>query len=99
MARELIDRLGVIKALDEAKIKTTSEEYDRIIDVIGSMPTIEERKTGRWIYHIDDLFPAESTKECGRDWLLKTLPKRAAAERIRDWTGEVLVSGGSEVCG
>ena len=24
----------------------------------------EERKTGKWIYHIDDLFPAESTKEC-----------------------------------
>ena len=46
---ELIDRLGVMKVLDEAKIKTTSEEYDRIIDVIGSMPTIEERKTGRWI--------------------------------------------------
>lgn len=45
---ELIDRLKTIKALDEAKIKTTSEEYDRIIDVIGSMPTIEEHKTGRW---------------------------------------------------
>lgn len=41
---ELIDRLGVMKALDEAKIKTTSEECDRIIDVIGSMPTIN-----RWI--------------------------------------------------
>ena len=41
---ELIDRRAVITALDEAKIKTTSEEYDRIIDVIGSMPTIN-----RWI--------------------------------------------------
>lgn len=37
---ELIDRLKTIKALDEAKIRTTSEEYDRILDVIGSMPTI-----------------------------------------------------------
>lgn len=46
---ELIDRNAVVKALDEAKIKTISEEYDRIIDVIGSMPTIEERKTGKWI--------------------------------------------------
>lgn len=46
---ELIDRLKTIKALDEAKIRTTSEEYDRILDVIGSMPTIEERKKGRWI--------------------------------------------------
>ena len=36
-------------------------------------------------------------KDCGRDWLINTLPKRAAAERIRDWTGEVLVSGGSEL--
>lgn len=50
---ELIDRLAIIKALDEAKIKTTSEEYDRIIDVIGSMPTIEERKKGKWISHIE----------------------------------------------
>lgn len=24
----------------------------------------ELRKTGKWIYHIDDLFPAESTQEC-----------------------------------
>lgn len=35
---ELIDRLKTIKVLDEAKIRTTSEEYDRILDVIGSMP-------------------------------------------------------------
>jgi len=45
---ELIDKLKTIKALDEAKIKTTSEEYDRIFDIVGSMPTIEERK-GKWI--------------------------------------------------
>ena len=30
-------------------------------------PTIEpERKVGKWIKHIDDLFPAESTIECSK---------------------------------
>lgn len=28
-------------------------------------PTIQP-KTGKWIYHIDDLFPAESTMECNQ---------------------------------
>ena len=74
MTKELIDRLGVIKALDEAKIKTTSKEYDRIIDVIGSMPTIEERKVGAW--HIQKskpqgiLFPHCSCCEwCNTNWI------------------------------
>lgn len=47
--------------------------------------------------HLGRNYEGHFCKECGRDWLLKTLPKRAAAERIRDWTGEVLVSGGSEL--
>ncbi len=49
--------------------------------------------------HLGKNYEGQFCKECGRDWLLNTLPKRAAAERIRDWTGEVLVSGGSEVLG
>lgn len=47
--------------------------------------------------HLGKNYEGHFCKECGRDWLLKILPKRAAAERIRDWTGEVLVSGGSEL--
>ena len=29
-----------------------------------AIEALKERKKGKWIYHIDDLFPAESTKEC-----------------------------------
>ncbi len=30
-----------------------------------NMPSVQpEQKTGRWIMHISDLFPAESTMEC-----------------------------------
>ena len=34
----------------------------RAIDKVNSLPSAQPR--GKWIYHIDDLFPAESTKEC-----------------------------------
>lgn len=52
---------------------------------------------GNVMAHLERNYEGHFCKECGRDWLLKTLPKRAAAEHIRDWTGEVLVSGGSEL--
>ena len=29
-----------------------------------AIDALQERKTGRWIYHVDEIFPAESTKEC-----------------------------------
>lgn len=32
---------------------------------IRDLPSVElERKKGKWIFHIDDLFPEESTQEC-----------------------------------
>lgn len=34
------------------------------MDTIKTMPAIEQRPKGKWIKHIDDLFPAESTMEC-----------------------------------
>ena len=37
------------------------QEYDKIIRKLD----IAERK-GKWIMHIDDLFPAESTQECSQ---------------------------------
>ena len=30
------------------------------LEVVDAVPVVH----GRWIYHIDDLFPAESTQEC-----------------------------------
>lgn len=40
-----------------------------LIDQAGAMTELmllppAQQKRGKWIYHIDDLFPAESTKEC-----------------------------------
>ncbi len=36
----------------------------RLMDREGFTRIFEERKTGHWIMHIDDLFPADSTQEC-----------------------------------
>ena len=38
--------------------------YKMIERAIDDAPTIEPDRTGKWIYHVDDLFPAESTIEC-----------------------------------
>lgn len=37
---------------------------EHILSAVANGKPYEERKKGKWIYHIDDLFPAESTKEC-----------------------------------
>ena len=42
-------------------------DCDSIIQVIKTAPIIDPeslRPQGEWIYHIDDLFPAEGTQEC-----------------------------------
>ncbi len=38
-------------------------QVDSDIYAIKNLPSAEP-KTGKWIYHIDDLFPTESTMEC-----------------------------------
>jgi len=60
-----IDADALIKWLDNYY---DSEKFTvgRFCNMVKDSPTIEERKTGRWIYHIDDLFPAESTIECNQ---------------------------------
>lgn len=35
-----------------------------IVGEINTAPTIEERKTGKWIMHISEIYPADSTMEC-----------------------------------
>lgn len=38
--------------------------WNDAISLIGSAQIIEERKTGKWIMHISDIYPADSTMEC-----------------------------------
>ena len=41
--------------------------FDAIVKVINAQPTIEpEQRKGKWVMHIDDLFPEESTMECNQ---------------------------------
>lgn len=41
---------------------------EMLIDKIANAPTIEvpQRMKGKWILHIDNLFPVESTMECNQ---------------------------------
>lgn len=42
-------------------------EHEHFLVMIEHTPTIDPeslRPQGEWIYHIDDLFPAEGTQEC-----------------------------------
>lgn len=36
----------------------------QMMDRIKALPSTEAKPIGEWIYHIDDLFPFESTQEC-----------------------------------
>ena len=38
---------------------------EKILEAIAELPSAEPKR-GKWIYHIDDLFPAESTMECNQ---------------------------------
>lgn len=46
-----------------ASVEATLNQF---IDWLNEAPTVDAApvRHGRWIYHIDDLFPAESTQEC-----------------------------------
>ena len=43
-------------------------DIEDVLDALDDYaPTVQsEPKRGKWIYHIDDLFPAESTMECNQ---------------------------------
>ena len=74
---DLISRQAAIDAANCVKVMKgirsgkgiTAEAVDcakRIIaDNIRQLPPAQPRM-GKWIYHIDDLFPAESTMECNQ---------------------------------
>ena len=46
---ELIDREALKEELDQNYVRNEYCPYDAIEDIIDSVPTIEERKTGKWI--------------------------------------------------
>lgn len=56
-----------------------------------------ERICGKSQFPLPDDEDRHYCKTCGRDWMLETFPKEFAAKWIEAWTGDVLVSGGSEV--
>jgi len=65
---KLMERLEErINALPSADRPQPDEFVERMknlqIEVNSVAPTVEH-KCGHWIYHVDDLFPAESTQEC-----------------------------------
>lgn len=59
MGNSAIRRIMNGKPLPEGAEILTKEAYSDLC-----LRASHERKTGKWIYHIDDLFPMESTKEC-----------------------------------
>ena len=77
---DLIDRKKAIEALDFEIVHMTAycngTDYGNLfakynkgledgIKALKALPSADpERKKGEWIFHIDDLFPEESTQEC-----------------------------------
>ena len=60
---DLISRQAAIEALTEyGNGRAVFISVGEAVIRIEQLPPIQPR--GKWIYHIDDLFPAESTKEC-----------------------------------
>ena len=58
-----------MRLIDADELEPDADYYDGdfwavSMSQIQDAPTIEPRKTGKWIKHIDDLFPTESTIEC-----------------------------------
>lgn len=61
MDNDLISRQAAIDALDNVLVEDEScKVWFKL--ALQQLPSAERR--GRWIMHIDDLFPAESTMEC-----------------------------------
>ena len=69
---DYISRQQAIDAVRKLYIQppkiTNDISYDTAIDqahdALVNLPSAQPR--GKWIYHIDDLFPAESTMECNQ---------------------------------
>ena len=64
---DLISRAQAIDAVKRLSLGETDATRlaMRIGDYLERLPSAPP-KMGKWIYHIDDLFPAESTMECNQ---------------------------------
>ena len=69
---EYIERQAVVDKIEERQRKLIycfgfENDIVKTMDIAKSIviaiPSAQPKR-GKWIYHIDDLFPAESTKEC-----------------------------------
>ena len=64
---DLISRqaaIDLIESIETERLKGNIELiYAPAIKGLRALPSAQPKR-GKWIYHIDDLFPAESTKEC-----------------------------------
>lgn len=65
---DLISREALFRAWDNlADDFTDVDDYiDEMIRLAQDAPAVDAALVvhGRWIYHVNDLFPAESTQEC-----------------------------------
>ena len=60
---ELMQRVNASVQDEQGWLGAVAECLDEIEDLPSAQP---ERKKGKWIMHIDDLFPEESTMECNQ---------------------------------
>ena len=63
---DAISRQAAIEAVQNRHM-LLSKEKTLLINDLEKLPPVEPKRIrGKWIYHIDDLFPAESTMECNQ---------------------------------
>lgn len=61
---DLISRKQAIEVVQNRHMMLSKEKV-LLINDLEKLPSAQPKK-GKWIYHIDDLFPAESTMECNQ---------------------------------
>ena len=70
MNKDTIYRQAAIDAIDDIESEVADGfgfQYEKWRKHFAELPPAEpKRLRGKWIYHIDDLFPAESTMECNQ---------------------------------
>lgn len=63
---DTISRQASIEAVQNRHMML-SKEKTLLINDLEKLPSVEPKRIrGKWIYHIDDLFPVESTMECNQ---------------------------------
>jgi hypothetical protein len=55
-----------VGSCEEELTEDFKDGISTVLEMMKTAPTVDAVpvRHGRWIYHIDDLFPAESTQEC-----------------------------------